>query len=354
VTLPDETPIGSVLADRYRIEEQVGEGGMSVVYSAHDLRHDRQVAVKVLRPEIAATLGEERFRREIEIEARLHHPNILPVYDSGATDDSLWFVMPLVEGQTLADLLKREGALSAADATRLVTDVSDALQYAHDRDIVHRDIKPSNIMLSSGHALVADFGIARAMSEAADETLTATGLTVGTPAYMSPEQAGGQAVDARADVYSLGCVLYQMLAGEPPFQGDSAREILTKQMVGEIPSIDAVRKDLPPHFEPTIRRALAKDPDDRFKSAADLGSALAGHILPFGPAWKRRLKRRGLAMAGAIAVLATAGWFALRAPPAIALDANRILVFPVTDDDLPPDDAGAGLDAAVLIITALE
>jgi tetratricopeptide (TPR) repeat protein len=169
---------------------------------------------------------------------------------------------------------------------------------------------------------------------------------------MSPEQAGGQAVDARADVYSLGCVLYQMLAGDPPFRGDSAREILTKQMVGEIPSID--RKDLPPHFEATVRRALAKDPNDRFQSAADLGSALAGHILPFGPAWKRRQRRRGLAVAGAIAALATAGWFALRAPPAIALDANRILVFPVTDDDLPADDAGAGLDAAVLIITALE
>ncbi len=327
---------------------------MSVVYRAHDLRHDRKVAVKLLRPEIAATLGEERFQREIEIEARLQHPNVLPVYDSGATDDSLWFVMPLVEGQTLADLLEREGALSAEDATRLVTDVADALQYAHDRDIVHRDIKPSNIMLSSGHALVADFGIARAMSQAVDETLTATGLTVGTPVYMSPEQAGGQTVDARADVYSLGCVLYQMLAGEPPFQGDSAREILTKQMVGTIPSIDAARKDLPPHFEATIRRALAKDPDDRFQSAADLGSALAGQILPFGPAWKRRQRRRGLITAGTIAVIAVAGWFALRAPPAIALDANRILVFPVTDDDLPATDAGAGLDAAVLMITALE
>ena len=347
-------PAESVLADRYRIEEEIGEGGMSVVYRAYDLRHDRPVAVKVLRPEVAATLGEERFQREIEIAAKLHHPNILQVYDSGATDDSLWFIMPLVEGETLADLMKREGPLSAEDATHIVTDVADALQYAHHRDIVHRDIKPSNILISSGHALVADFGIARAMSQAADETLTATGLTVGTPVYMSPEQAGGEAVDRRADVYSLGCVLYEMLAGEPPFQGDSARAILTKQMVGTIPSIEVMRSGLPAHFEPTIRRALAKDPADRFDSAADFASALSGHILPFGPAWKRRQRRRALVVAGAIAAVFTAGWFALRAPPAIALDANRILVFPVSDLDLPAADAGTGLDAAVLVITALE
>ncbi|NNK48398.1 MAG: protein kinase [Gemmatimonadetes bacterium] len=347
-------PAQSVLADRYRIEEEIGEGGMSIVYRAHDLRHDRQVAVKVLRPEIAASLGEDRFQREIEIEAKLHHPNILQVYDSGATDDSLWFVMPLVEGETLADRLKREGQLSAEDATHIVTDVADALQYAHDRDIVHRDIKPSNILLTSGHALVADFGIARALSQAADETLTATGLTVGTPVYMSPEQAGGETVDRRADVYSLGCVLFEMLAGEPPFQGDSARAILTKQMVGTIPSIEVARAGLPVHFDATVRRALAKDPDDRFDTAADLASALSGHILPFGPAWKRRQQRRGLITAGTIVALAVAGWFALRAPPAIALDANRILVFPVSDTDLPTSDAGTGLDAAVLVITALE
>lgn len=346
---------GTTLADRYRIDKEIGRGGMSVVYRAYDLRHDRQVAVKVLRSEVAATLGEERFEREIEIEAKLQHPNILPVYDSGSSDGFLWFVMPCVEGGDLARRIEREGPLSAEDAAGIVAQVTGALQYAHDRSIVHRDIKPSNILFSSGHALVSDFGIARAISEAADvQGLTATGLTVGTPVYMSPEQASGEPVDARADVYSLGCVLFEMLAGEPPYQGDSARAVLTKQMVGTIPSIEVARKDLPPHFDATIRRALAKDPDDRFQTAADLGSALAGHILPFGPAWKRRQRRRGLVTAAAIAALATAGWFALRAPPAVALDANRILVFPITDDDLPAADAGAGLDAAVLIITALE
>jgi tetratricopeptide (TPR) repeat protein len=327
---------------------------MSVVYLAQDLRHDRPVAVKLLRPDVAASIGGDRFQREIEIEARLQHPNILPVYDSGSSDGSLWFVMPFVEGDNLAERLKREGPLSAEEATRVVTEVAGALQYAHDRDIVHRDIKPSNILFSSGHALVADFGIARALSRVADDALTATGLTVGTPVYMSPEQAGGEPVDGRADVYSLGCVLYEMLAGEPPYQGDSARAVLTKQMVGTIPSIETTRTDLPPHFGPTLQRALAKDPDERFDSAADLASALTGHILPFGPAWKRRRRRRALATVGTIAALAVAGWFALRAPPAIALDANRILVFPVSDADLPASDAGTGLDAAVLIITALE
>jgi len=345
---------GPVFADRYRIEQEIGRGGMSIVYRAQDLRHDRPVAVKILRPEIAASLGKDRFLREIEIEAKLQHPNILPVYDSGSSDDSLWFVMPLVEGESLADRLKREGSLSAEDATRVVTDVADALQYAHDRDIVHRDIKPSNILISSGHALVADFGIARALSRATDDRLTAAGVAVGTPVYMSPEQAGGESVDGRSDVYSLGCVLYEMLAGEPPFHGDTPRAVLTKQMVGTIPSIEVTRSDLPPHFEPTIRRALAKDPGDRFESVADLAAAVTGQVLPFGPAWKRRQIRRAFIAVGAVVVLALAGWLALRARPAIALDANRILVFPITESDLPPDAAGAGLDAAVLIITALE
>jgi len=353
--VPNGTDLpGSILATRYRVEVEIGRGGMSVVYRAHDIRHDRPVALKILRPEIAVSVGEERFQREIEIEAKLQHPHILPVYDSGATDGSLWFVMPYIEGETLADRLKRDGPLSAEEATRVVAEVADALQYAHDRNIVHRDIKPSNILLSSGHALVADFGIARALSRAADDSLTATGLTVGTPVYMSPEQAGGDPVDGRADVYSLGCVLYEMLAGEPPFMGDSARAVLARQMVGTIPSIETSRSDLPRHFEATIRRALAKDPDDRFDSAADLAAALTGQVLPFGPAWRRRQRRRAFIAAGTIVALVAAGWLALRAPPAVALDANRILVFPLTETDLPADAAGAGLDAAVLIITLLE
>lgn len=345
---------GPILATRYRIEAEIGRGGMSVVYRAHDLRHDRPVAVKVLRPEIAASLGEDRFRREIEIEARLQHPHILPVYDSGTTDDSIFFVMPYVEGETLADRLEREGPLSPEEATRIVVEVADALQYAHDRDIVHRDVKPSNVLLSSGHALVADFGIARAISSATGDRLTASGITVGTPVYMSPEQAEGQPVDGRTDVYALGSVLYEMLVGRPPFEGETVRAVLAKQLVGTIPSIEATRKDLPGHFEATIQRALQKDPEDRFDTVADLAAALSGDALPFGRAWRRRQRRRALAWVVGVVAVAAAGWLALRAPQAVALDSNRILVFPLTETDLPADAAGTGLDAAVLIITLLE
>src|SRR5206468_7054096 len=212
------------LADRYTLERELGRGGMAVVYLAHDLRHDRSVALKVLLPELAATLGPERFQREIHFAARLQHPHILTVLDSGEAAGQLWFTMPYVEGESLRTRLRRERQLPVEEALRIATETARALDYAHRQGVMHRDIKPENILLTKdGDTLVADFGIARALA-GADERLTETGMSVGTPAYMSPEQASGdKAVDARTDVYSLGCVLYEMLAGEPPYTGPTAQ-----------------------------------------------------------------------------------------------------------------------------------
>src|SRR5881398_3244428 len=210
----------AALADRYTIERELGRGGMATVYLAQDRKHHRQVGIKVLKPELAAALGPERFLREIETAARLNHPHILPLHDSGEATGLLYYVMPYVEGETLRNRLDRAGQLPVAEAVQIVREVADALSHAHSHDVVHRDIKPENILLEAGHAVVADFGIARAITAAGGEQLTATGLAVGTPAYMSPEQAAGDSVlDGRSDVYALGCVLYEMLAGEPPFTG---------------------------------------------------------------------------------------------------------------------------------------
>src|SRR6185295_10886463 len=208
----------SGLADRYRLERELGRGGMATVFLAHDLRHDRPVALKVLHPELAATMGPERFQREIKLAARLQHPHILSVHDSGETAGYLWFTMPFIEGESLRDRLSREQQLPVEDALRLTREMAEALDYAHRHGVIHRDIKPENILLSEGHALVADFGIARAVSAGDDRKLTETGMAVGTPAYMSPEQAAGDKdPDPRSDIYSLATVLYEMLAGETPF-----------------------------------------------------------------------------------------------------------------------------------------
>ena len=209
------------LRDRYTLDRELGRGGMATVYLAHDLKHDREVALKVLRPDLAATLGPERFQREIRFAARLQHPHILSVYDSGESGGQLWFTMPFVEGESLRDRLRRERQLSLDDALRVARETAEALGYAHEHGIIHRDIKPENIMLTrDGNTLVADFGIARAVGAEGSERLTVTGLSVGTPAYMSPEQAAGASeLDGRTDIYALGCVLYEMLAGEAPFTG---------------------------------------------------------------------------------------------------------------------------------------
>jgi len=280
--VPERTmPTGAVevhrvrqaLAERYRIERVLGEGGMATVYLAEDLKHRRKVAVKVMRPELAETLGAERFLREVEIAAKLNHQNILPVFDSGAASGILYFVMPVVEGESLPARLKREKQLPVAEALRLAREVAEALQYAHKRGIIHRDIKPANILIHEGHALVSDFGIARATEDAG--ALTKTGIAIGTPSYMSPEQSSGAAdLDGRTDIYALGCVLYEMLAGEPPFTGPTAQAIITRSITEEARPLTRARSAVPPAVDAAVQKALAKSPVDRYASAQEMSEAL--------------------------------------------------------------------------------
>ena len=267
----------SGLTDRYRIERELGRGGMATVFLAHDLRHDRPVALKVLHPELAATLGPERFQREIKLAARLQHPNILTVHDSGETDGQLWYTMPYVEGESLRDRLQREGQMGLEEALRLTREVAEALSYAHKYGVVHRDIKPENILLSQGHALIADFGIARASEQDGGAALTGTGIAVGTPAYMSPEQSiGTRHVDGRSDQYSLACILYELLAGEPPYSGRSAQAIIAKRLMSPLPDIRLVRPSVPGSVVEALNRALAPVAGDRFENTAEFGRALTG------------------------------------------------------------------------------
>src|SRR5256885_978459 len=264
----------AALADRYTFERELGRGGMAAVYLAQDLKPHRKVAIKVLEPEIAAALGPERFLREIEIAAGLNHPHILPLYDSGEAATSLYYVMPYLEGETLRDRLNRERQLPLEDALRIAREVADALSYAHDHDVVHRDIKPENILFQAAHAVVSDFGIARAITAAAGGSLTATGIAIGTPGYMSPEQGAASArVDERSDIYSLGCVLYEMLAGEPPFTGPSAESIVRQHLTAAPPRVSAMRAAGPPALEEAVVRGLAKTPADPFATAAEFVEA---------------------------------------------------------------------------------
>jgi eukaryotic-like serine/threonine-protein kinase len=266
--------LAAALADRYAIERELGRGGMATVFLAQDLKHDRPVALKVLHPEIAAGLGSERFLREIHLAARLQHPHILTVYDSGEAAGRLWFTMPYIEGESLRDRLRREGQLPVADAVRITREAALALDFAHRRGAIHRDIKPENILLTDGQALVADFGIARAIS-GGDERLTETGLTLGTPAYMSPEQAAGdKGVDARTDVYSLGLVLYEMLAGETPFAAPTAQAMIARRMLEAPKPLTELRETVPQGVAAAVARALARAPADRFASAAEFARAL--------------------------------------------------------------------------------
>jgi eukaryotic-like serine/threonine-protein kinase len=280
------TQLSDALSDRYRLERELGRGGMATVFLAHDLRHKRSVALKILHPELAQTLGPDRFRREIETAARLQHPHILTVLDSGEAVGQLWFTMPYVEGESLRDRLRRETQLPVEDALRIATDAARALEYAHQHGVVHRDIKPENLLLTQdGSTLVADFGIARALSEGGDQ-LTQTGMSIGTPAYMSPEQAvGDRNLDARTDVYSLGTVLYEMLAGEPPFTGPTAQAIIAKRFKGDVPQVRQARSAVSESVERAIARALAPLPADRFVSAAEFARALTTSItVPDEPA----------------------------------------------------------------------
>jgi serine/threonine protein kinase/tetratricopeptide (TPR) repeat protein len=257
-----------VLSDRYDIEREVGRGGMATVYLAQDLKHGRPVALKVLHPELAATLGSERFLREIQIAARLQHPHILPLYDSGQAGELLYYVMPFVEGESLRDRLTHEKQLPVEDAVQIGRDIAAALDYAHRHGVVHRDIKPENVMLHEGEAIVTDFGIAKAVSAAGGESLTQTGMAVGTPAYMSPEQASGEREpDGRSDIYSLGCVLYEMLAGSAPFTGPTVQALIMKRFTEPVPSVRATRPTVTAELEQVVSKALAKDPTDRFQTA---------------------------------------------------------------------------------------
>ena len=265
--------VRKALAEQYPIERVLGEGGMATVYLADDPKHRRKVAVKVMRPELAESLGADRFLREVEISAQLTHPHILPVYDSGAVDGVLYYVMPYVEGESLQQRIEREGQLPVEEALKIAREVAEALSYAHERNIIHRDIKPANIMMSRGHALVADFGIARAMG--GDVTITKTGLAVGTPQYMSPEQAtGSSGVDGRSDVYAMGCVLYEMLAGEPPFTGRTAQAIIARSLTETPRSLAVTRMGLPPTLDAVVTRALAKNPADRWQTAQQFADVL--------------------------------------------------------------------------------
>jgi eukaryotic-like serine/threonine-protein kinase len=270
--LPERLQRG--LADRYRIERELGRGGMATVFLAHDLRHDRPVALKVLHPELAATLGPARFQREIKVAARLQHPHILTVHDSGEAAGQLWYTMPFVRGESLRDRLQREGQLPIDVAVDLARQVALALDYAHREGVVHRDLKPENILLSEGQALVADFGIAKALSAAGDAQLTETGMAVGTPTYMAPEQALGGQIDGRSDVYGLGCVVYEMLAGEPPFSGATPQALIAKRVLEPAPHVRTVRDTVSVSMEQALLRALAKTPADRFSTAGDFARAL--------------------------------------------------------------------------------
>jgi serine/threonine-protein kinase len=263
----------AALADRYAIERELGAGGMATVYLAEDLKHHRKVAVKVLRPELSAILGGDRFLAEIKVTANLQHPNILPLYDSGEADTFLYYVMPYLEGETLREKLDREKQLSTEETVKLAESVAAALDYAHQHGVIHRDIKPENILLQSGQALVADFGIALAVSQAGGTRLTETGLSLGTPHYMSPEQAtGDRDLDAKSDVYSLGCVTYEMLVGEPPHVGNSVQAIVAKILSDTPAPVERSRQLVPPNVNAAVQRAIAKSPADRFVHIAGHGS----------------------------------------------------------------------------------
>jgi serine/threonine-protein kinase len=341
--------LATALADRYRIERELGQGGMATVYLAHDVRHDRKVALKVLRPELSAILGAERFLAEIKTTANLQHPHILSLFDSGEADGVVFYVMPYVEGESLRDRLTREKQLPVDEAVRIAREVADALDYAHRHGVIHRDIKPENILLHGGHAQVADFGIALAVSRSDGGTrMTETGMSLGTPHYMSPEQAMGEReITAKSDVYALGCVLYEMLTGEPPFTGPTAQAIIARVMTEEPRSLTLQRKTIPPHVEAAVVTALAKLPADRFATAAQFAEALSrpGMTTMVTPAARRGAgaatpRERALALAPwvlALLALGAAAWGWLGRSPRQAASWQYITFGdgPVASTDFP-------------------
>jgi Tol biopolymer transport system component len=342
------------LADRYRIDGEIGAGGMATVYLAQDLRHDRKVALKLLRPELSAVIGAERFLAEIKLTANLQHPHILPLFDSGEADGFLFYVMPFVEGESLRSRLNREKQLPVPDAVRIATEVASALDYAHRHGVVHRDIKPENILMHDGRALVADFGIALAASKAGGNRMTETGMSLGTPHYMSPEQAMGEReITARSDVYALGVVLYEMLTGDPPFTGSTAQAVVARVLTEAPRPILPQRHTIPPEVEAAVLTALEKLPADRFGTAAEFADALAGRgtiptirtaattaaVPAAAAAAKARLDPVKLGLAGtALVAVGVAAWASLRPGPEPVV--NRFSVY------LPPDQALAPVNGS--------
>jgi eukaryotic-like serine/threonine-protein kinase len=322
--------LAEALADRYQLERELGRGGMATVYLGRDLKHDRLVALKVLHQKIAVALGPERFLLEIQTAARLDHPHLLPVFDSGESAGFLWYTMPYVEGESLRERIRREGQLPLDEATRLVREVADALDCAHQHGVVHRDIKPENILLAGGHARLADFGVASAIQAAGADRLTETGLTVGTPAYMSPEQATGSQVDGRSDQYSLACVLFEMLAGEPPYNGPTAQAILAKRFSEPVPHLGTLR-DVPESVEIAVSRALSKSRADRFATLSDFAAALQRNVR------KPVVTQRMAALLGGVAALTILALFAFllrpktTGAPGIPANERSLAVLPLTN-----------------------
>ncbi len=347
------------LADRYTVERELGQGGMATVYLARDLKHDRQVAIKVLKPELAAVLGADRFIQEIKTTAALSHPHILPLFDSGSADGQLFYVMPYIEGETLRDRLNREKQLPVDSALQIAREVADALSYAHSRGVIHRDIKPENILLESGHAVVADFGIAKAVRAAGGESLTQTGMALGTPAYMSPEQAAGeQALDGRSDLYALACVLYEMLAGQPPFTGATAEALVRQHMVVDAPPVTNYRPAVPAPVAAALQRALAKVPADRFNPVAQFSEALRAAeaspatATPLRPA--RDTRRMPVAMGVLLVLAVLAGALVWRRRPSAASTiAASVAVLPFVDLSPERESAYLGDGMAETLINAL-
>jgi tRNA A-37 threonylcarbamoyl transferase component Bud32/tetratricopeptide (TPR) repeat protein len=337
----------AALRETYAVDRQIGQGGMATVYLAEDLKHHRQVAIKVLRPELTASLGTDRFLREIELAAKLQHPHIVPVYDSGTADGFLYYVMPFVEGESLRDLLQREGRLSIERAAQIVREAASGLGYAHNHGIVHRDIKPENIMLSGGHAVVTDFGIARAIdaSRAANAGLTGTGMAIGTPAYMSPEQATADTVDARSDQYALACVFYEMVSGSQPFTAPTMQALLTKVLTGARPRLATVVHATPPGLDTAVQRGLAQDPSQRFPDIMAFANAVMQESS--GTAAATRESRRWRRLTFVVPVVAVAAVlavvFAMRPKRDVVSGAETIAVVPFSTSGTGVENLGEGM-----------
>ncbi|MDH3271963.1 MAG: tetratricopeptide repeat-containing serine/threonine-protein kinase [Gemmatimonadota bacterium] len=356
MTRPQATArLNAALEGRYAVERELGAGGMATVYLAEDLRHHRRVAIKVLREDVTDVVGAERFLNEIEIAAGLTHPHIVPVLDSGRAGGLLYYVMPFVEGPTLKERLEREGELAIEDAVRIAREIGDALAYAHGQGVVHRDVKPANILVEAGHAVLSDFGIAQALSEADQTRLTTAGVSLGTPSYMSPEQASGDhEIDGRSDLYSLGCVVYEMLAGEPPYTGRTVHAVLARKLTEPMPGLRSVRETVPEALEHATRRALARLPADRYRTVSEFVEALGEQDRGRPPRRWRSLAPFALLPAMVIVALAAAVVVAnTRSNRARGLPVDVVAVFPFRD--MTGDTAaGYGLYAAHAIESGLD